>query len=108
MGQKRNKPLIRTLSFLIPIIPIIQYSIIPLFGAAGRAAGGGAASAGGTGGALKLSTAGKGKGRHHPMDFFALTFRTGNLFGGIQYQFLEFVLTLPTVILINRHLTSSF
>jgi hypothetical protein len=42
------------------------------------------------------------------MDFFALTFRTGNLFGGIQYQFFEFVLTLPTVILINRHLTDSF
>jgi hypothetical protein len=70
---------------LNPIIPIIQYSIIPLFGATGRAAGGGTPSAGGAGGALKFSTAGKGKGRHHSMDFFAFTFRAGNLFGSIKY-----------------------
>jgi len=56
-----------------------------LFGAAGGAAGCGAAPAGGTGGALKLSTAGKSKGGHHSMDFFALTFGAGNLFGGIKY-----------------------
>jgi len=52
----------------------------PLFRAAGGAGGGGAGSAGGAGGAFKLSTGGKSKSGHHPMNFFALTFRTGNLF----------------------------
>jgi hypothetical protein len=50
----------------------------------GGAAGGGAATAGRTSSALKLTTAGKGKGRHHPMNFFAFTFRTGDLFRGIE------------------------
>jgi len=53
--------------------------------ATGRTTGGGAAAAGGTGGALKFSTAGKGKGGHHPLNFLALTFRADNLFGRIQY-----------------------
>jgi hypothetical protein len=70
---------------LNPIVPTIQYFILPLFGTAGGAAGCGAAATGGIGGALKLSTAGKSKGRHHPMNFFALTFGAANLFGGIKY-----------------------
>ena len=70
---------------LNPIVPTIQYFILPLFGTAGGAAGCGAAPAGGTGGALILSPAGKSKGGHHPMNFFALTFGAGNLFGGIKY-----------------------
>jgi hypothetical protein len=79
-----------------------------LFGAAGRAAGGGAASAGGTGSALKLSTAGKSESGHHPVNFFAFTFWTGNLFRGIQHQFFKFILTLITAKLINWHLKDSF
>jgi hypothetical protein len=74
---------------------------------AGGAAGGGTATAGGAGGALKLSAAGKGKGRHHPMNFFAFAFWAGNLFRGVQYQFFKFVLTLITAIFVNRHLTNS-
>jgi hypothetical protein len=56
-----------------------------LLGATGGAAGGGTAATGGTGGTLKFSTAGEGKGRHHPVNFFTLTLRTGNLFGSIKY-----------------------
>jgi hypothetical protein len=78
-----------------------------LFGAAGGAAGGGTAAAGGAAGALKLSAAGKGKGRHHPMNFFAFAFWAHNLFRSIQYQFFKFVLALITEIFINRHRTSS-
>jgi len=70
---------------LNPIIPVIQYSIIPLFRAAGGTTGGSAAAAGGTCSTLKLPSYGKGKGRHHPVNFLALTFRAGNLFGCIQY-----------------------
>ena len=81
MGQRKNKSLIWVLLSLIPMVPVFQYSIIPLFGAAGRAAGGGTTAAGGAGGALKFSAAGKGKSRHHSMNFFAFTFRAGNLFG---------------------------
>ncbi len=52
-----------------------------LFGAAGGAATGrSAASAGGAGSALKLSADGKSESRHDPMNLFALTFGTGNLF----------------------------
>jgi hypothetical protein len=108
MGQRKNKSLIRALLFLISIVPVFQFSIIPLFRVAGGAAGGCTASAGGTGGAFKLSAAGKGKGGHHPMDFLAFALRTNNLFRGIEYQFFEFVLTLIAVVLINRHLTNSF
>jgi len=75
---------------------------------AGGATGGGTASAGGTGSALKLSAAGKGKGRHHPLDFFTFALRANNFFGGLQYQFFEFVLALIAMILINRHFTGSF
>ena len=67
-----------------PVVPIIPYSIIPLFGAAGGTAGGGTAPAGRTGGAFKLSAARKGKGRHRPVNFLALTFRAGNLLRGIK------------------------
>jgi hypothetical protein len=74
---------------------------------AGGAGGGGTTTAGGAGGALKLSAAGKGKSRHHPVNFLALTFGAGNLFGGIQYQFFKFVLALITAIFINRHFTNS-
>jgi len=56
-----------------------------LFGAAGGAARGCTAFAGGTASALKFPTAGKGKGRHHPMDFFTFTLRTNNFFRGLQY-----------------------
>jgi len=63
----------------------LVFGIEWLFGTAGGAAGCRAASTGRTGGALKLSTAGKSKGRHHPMNFFALTFGAGNFFGGIKY-----------------------
>lgn len=108
MGQRKNKSLIRALLFLIPIVPVFQFSIIPLFRVAGGAASGSTASAGGAGSTLKLSTTGKGKGGHHPMDFLAFALRTNNLFRGIQYQFFEFVLTLITAVLINRHLTNSF
>ena len=76
--------------------------------AAGGATGGGTASAGRTGSTLKLSAAGKGKGRQHPLDFFAFALRANNFFRGLQYQFFEFVLALVTVILINRHFTNSF
>jgi hypothetical protein len=56
-----------------------------LFGAAGGATGGCAASAGGAGSALKFPTAGKGKSGHHPTNFFAFAFWTGNLIGSIKY-----------------------
>jgi len=75
---------------------------------AGGATGGGTASAGGTGSALKLSAAGKGKGRHHPLDSFAFALRANNFFRGLQYQFFEFVLALIAMILKNRHLMGSF
>jgi hypothetical protein len=64
---------------------MIQYSIIPLFGATGGAGGGSTSAAGRTGGALKFSTARKGKGRHRPVNFLALTFGAGNLLRSIQY-----------------------
>jgi hypothetical protein len=67
------------------ITPFTQHSITPLFGAAGGAAGGGTAPAGRTGGAFELSAARKGKGRHRPVNFLALTFRAGNLLRGIKY-----------------------
>jgi hypothetical protein len=70
---------------LIPIIPVFQYSTIPLFGAAGGATGGGAAAAGRARGTFKLASDGEGKGGHHPVDFLALTFRAGNLFGSIEH-----------------------
>ena len=70
---------------LNPIIPVIQYSIIPLFGPTGGTAGGGAAAAGGACRTFKLPPNREGKGRHHPVNFFALTFRAGSLFGRIQY-----------------------
>ncbi len=54
--------------------------VVPLFGTAGGAVGGGAASAGGAGSALKFSTDGKGERGHYPMNLFALTFWTSNLF----------------------------
>jgi len=78
------------------------------FGAAGGAAGGGAAFAGGTGSALKLSTDGKGEGRHDSTNFLALTFGTSNLFGGTQHQFFEFIFTSITAKLINRHFGNPF
>jgi hypothetical protein len=52
---------------------------------AGGTTGGSAAAAGGTCSTLKLPSYGKGKGRHHALNFLALTFRAGNLFGCIQY-----------------------
>jgi len=70
---------------LNPIIPVIQYSIIPLFGPTGGTAGGGAASAGGARSTFELPSNGKGKGRHHSVNFLALTFGAGDLFGCIQY-----------------------
>ena len=79
-----------------------------LFGAAGGAGGGGTRSAGGVGGALKLPTDGKGKSGHHPLNFLAFTFRTGDLFRATQHQFFKFVPALTALILINRHLTNSF
>jgi len=54
--------------------------VIPLFGAASGAVGGGAASTGGAGCALKLPADGKGGNGHNPANFLALTFGTGNLF----------------------------
>ena len=93
---------------LNPIVRITQYSIIPLFGAAGGAAGGCAASAGRAGSALKLSAAGKGKGRHHSVDSFAFAFGTSNLFGGIQHQFFKFIFALVTAKLIDWHFGYSF
>ena len=92
---------------LNPIVPTIPYSIIRLFGAAGGAAGGGTASTGRASSTFELTTAGKGKGRHHPLNFFAFTFWAGDLFGGIEYQFFEFVFALTAMIFINRHLTYS-
>ncbi len=56
-----------------------------LFGTTGGAARGCTASAGGSAGALKFPAAGKSKGRHHPMDFFAFTLRAKNFFRGLQY-----------------------
>jgi len=80
----------------------------PLFGAAGgAAAGGGAASARGAGSALKLSTDGKGEGRHYSTNFLGLAFGASNLFGGIQHQFFKFIFTLVTAKLINRHFENS-
>jgi hypothetical protein len=51
-----------------------------LFGAAGGTTGGRAASAVGAGSALEFSADGKGKSRHDPANFLALTFRASNLF----------------------------
>jgi hypothetical protein len=107
VGQRKNELINPGLLFLIPIVPVFQYSIILFFGTAGGAGGGGATTAGGAGGALKLSAAGKGESRHHPVNFLALTCGAGNLFGGIQYQFFKFVLALVTTIFINRHFTTS-
>jgi len=78
-----------------------------LFGAAGGAAGGRAASAGGAGGALKLSTDGKGEGRHDSTNFLALTFWTGNLLRSIHYQFFKLIFTVIAAKLINRHFEDS-
>jgi hypothetical protein len=64
------------------IRPIRCHSNDSLF-ITGGAGGGGAGSAGRTGGAFEFSTDRESKGGHHPMDFFAVTFRTGNFFGGI-------------------------
>jgi hypothetical protein len=41
------------------------------------------------------------------MDFFALAFWTGNLFGSIKDQFFKFVFTLIALKLINRHFENS-
>jgi hypothetical protein len=79
-----------------------------LLRAAGRATGGRAASARGTGSALKLSTDGKGEGRHDSMNLLGLAFGASDLFGGIQHQFLKFIFTLITFIFVNRHQSNSF
>ena len=113
MGRKdHSSPIPRVsvsprLFFCFPIVPVFQYSTILLFGATGGAGGGGTTTAGGAGGALKLSAAGKGESRHHPVNFLALACGAGNLFGSIQYQFFKFVLALITTIFINRHFTNS-
>ncbi len=66
--------------------------------------GGGTTGTGRASSAFKIPIDGKGKSRHHPGHLFALAFRAGHLFGGIENQFLEFVFALITVILVNRHL----
>ena len=76
--------------------------------AAGGAGGGGTGPAGRAGGAFELPADGKGKSGHHPVNFFALTFGAGDSFRGIQYQFFKFALALAAMILVNRHLMSSF
>jgi hypothetical protein len=81
-GLEEKKMPIRALVFLSPLF---QLSNIPLFGTTGGTARGGTASAGRAGGALKFSAARKGKGRHRPVNFLALTFRAGNLLRSIQY-----------------------
>ena len=53
--------------------------------AAGGTTGGGAAAARGARSTFKLPSNGKGKGRHHPVNFLALAFGAGNLLGCIQY-----------------------
>ena len=93
---------------LKPIIPIIQYSIFPLIRATGGTAGGGAATAGGTGGALKLSSARKSERGHHPAHFLAFTFRADDLLRGVENQFFKLVMTSTTMIFIDRHLKISF
>ena len=93
---------------ILKLFRISDFVLRILFSAAGGTTGGGTASTGGTGSALKLSAAGKGKGRHHPLDSFAFALRANNFFGGLQYQFFEFVLALIAMILINRHFMGSF
>ncbi len=56
-----------------------------LFVAGGATGGGAAAAGGGTRSTFKLASDGKGKGRHHPLNFLALAFGAGNLFGCVQY-----------------------
>ena len=92
---------------LKPITPIIQYSIIPLFGAASRTATGRAGSAGRTGSTLKLPATGKGKGRHHPAHLLPLALRAVNLLGSIEDQFFEIMVALMAMVFINRHVGPS-
>ena len=58
---------------------------LPILLRAGGTAGGSATAAGGTRSTFKLPSNGEGKGRHHTVNFLALTFGAGNLFGCIQY-----------------------
>jgi len=58
---------------------------LPILFRAGGTTGGGAAAARGTRSTFKLPSNGKGKSGHHPVNFLALTFGAGNLFGCIQY-----------------------
>jgi hypothetical protein len=91
------------------LTPNPQNPNLPLFRAAGGAAtGGSTASAGGAGSALKLSTDGKGEGRHDSMNLLSLAFGASDLFGGIQHQFFKFIFTLITLVFEDRHLRDSF
>jgi len=76
-----------------------------LAGATGGTAGGGAVTTGGTGGALKLSSARKSERGHHTAHFLVFTFRADDLFRGVENQFFKLVMASTTMIFIDRHLT---
>lgn len=89
------------------ITPFTQHSITPLFCATGGTAGGGAGSARGGSSAFELSAAGKGESGQHSIDLFTFAFGAGDLFRRIENQFLKFVVTVGTMIFVNRHLKDS-
>ncbi len=74
-----------------------------LFRTTGGATGGRAPTAGGGGCALEFSSAGEGKGRHHALNFFTLTFGTDNFFRDIKDQFFEIVLALIAMVFKDWH-----
>ncbi len=69
---------------LFDLIRYHSYHSSVLFGATGGTMGGRAAAAGGTCGAFELPSNGKREGRHNPLNFFAHTFRAGNLFRTVE------------------------
>jgi len=89
------------------ITPFTRHSITSLFCATGGTTGGGAGPARGTGSAFELSAAGKGESGQHSIDLFTFAFGAGDLFRRIENQFLKFVVTVTTMIFVNRHLQDS-
>ena len=90
------------------ITPFTQHSNTPSFWTTGGAACCSTAATGWGCGALELSPAGESKSWHHPVDLFAFTLGTYDLFRRIEDQFFKFMLTLTAMIFIDGHLRHSF